>query len=83
MNICGRFLSVSKSTYREGKVLVALVGDVYPHDLSKEQIAFIKTYYNMPHSAHEILIEWPDDVEPAFEAAKTNYHNGYLLLVNK
>ena len=45
-----------------------------------DHIDHIKTFYNMPNSAVEIRSEWPDTVEPAYPAAKRNYHNGYLLI---
>lgn len=80
MRLAGKFTRVSKTTYRDGLVLVALIRDVYPHDLTPEEIAYIKAFYNMPGSNHEIYTTWPDRVEPAYTAAKTNIKNGYLLL---
>lgn len=80
MKLAGKFTRVSKTTYHDGLVLVALIGDVYPHDLTPEEIAYIKAFYNMTHSTHEIYTTWPDMVEPAYTAAKNNYKNGYLLL---
>jgi hypothetical protein len=80
MRIAGKFSRVSRTTYRDGVVLVGLIGDIYPHDLKSDEIAYIKAFYNMPGSNHEIYTTWPDRVEPAYTAAKTNIKNGYLLL---
>lgn len=79
-DIAGRFTRVSKTTYHEGAVLVAFCGSIYPHDLNSEQIAYIKSFYSMPDSKHEFYNDWPDGVEPAYAAAKTNYKNGYMLI---
>lgn len=84
MDISGRFTRVSKTTYRDGTVLVAFCGNVYPHDLNKEQIAYIKAFYMMPsNSSHEFFSDWPEGVEPAYAAAKTNFRNGYMLISEK
>jgi len=79
-DIAGRFTRVSKSTYRDGTVLVAFCGSLYPHDLNAEQVAYIKTFYFMPNAEHVFFNEYPDGIEPAYPAAKTNYKNGYMLI---
>lgn len=79
-DIAGRFTRVSKTTYHDGVVLVAFCGNVYPHDLTAEQIAYIKSFYMMPGSSHEFFNEYPDEIEPAYAAAKTNYKNGFMLI---
>ena len=79
-DIAGRFSRVSKTTYHDGIVLVGFCGNVYPHDLTAEQIAYIKTFYSMPGSNHEFFSEWPADIEAACPAAKTNFKNGFMLI---
>ena len=79
-DIAGRFSRVSKTTYHDGLVLVGFLGSVYPHDLSNEQIAYIKTFYMLPDSEHEFFNSWPEEVEPAYPAAKTNFRNGFMLI---
>lgn len=79
-DIAGRFTRVSKSTYHDGTVLVAFCGSLYPHDLNAEQVDYIKTFYHMPNAEHEFSNGWPDGIEPACPAAKTNYKNGYMLI---
>lgn len=80
MNIAGKFTRVSKTDYHDGIILVATLGDVYPHDLTPDQLNHIKTFYNMPNSTIEIYSDWPDTIEPAYQAAKRNYRNGFLLI---
>lgn len=82
MNINGKFAKVSKTTYRDGKVLIGFIGDVYPHDLTESQIEYIKAYYMMPRSTHRFYNEWPDKIEPAYPAAKNNFINGFMLIEN-
>jgi hypothetical protein len=79
-DIAGRFTRVSRTTYQDGTVLVAFCGSLYPHDLTADQISYIKTFYNMPNAEHEFFNEWPDGIEPAYAIAKTNYKNGYMLI---
>lgn len=80
MNIDGRFSIVSATDYRDGVVLVGFLGRVCPHDLKPRQIEYIKYFYNMPNSTHEIFTEWPNGIEPRYPAAKSNFKNGFLLL---
>lgn len=80
VDIAGRFSRVSKTTYRDGVVLVGFVGYVYPHDLTAEQIAYIKAFYMMPGGDHEFFNKWPDEIEAAYPAAKTNFKNGFMLI---
>jgi len=79
-NIEGRFTRVSKTTWSDNHVLIGFVGSVYPHDLKPDQISFIKIFYMMPNSTHEIYNEWPSEIEPAYPAVKSNFKNGFLLL---
>lgn len=83
MNIEGRFSIVSDTDYRQGIVLVAFLGDVYPHDLKETQIEYIKGFCNMRGCRHEIFNEWPDGIEPRYPAAKRNFKNGYILLTRE
>lgn len=83
MNINGRFGLVSKTDYRDGVVLVGFLGNVYPHDLRKEQIDYIKCCYNMSGCNHEIFTDWPDGIEPLYPAAKKNFKNGFMLLTKE
>lgn len=80
MNINGRFGRVSDTTYRDGVVLVGFLGSLYPHDLTPDNIKYLKGLYNMPNSTHEFFNEWPDGIEPAYPAAKKNFKNGFMLL---
>ena len=81
MSISGKFGRASKTTYRDGKVLVGFCGDIWPRDLRPEQIQYIKTFYHMPADSQvEIFNDWPEDIEPAFPAAKANFKNGYMLI---
>lgn len=82
-DIAGRFSRVSKTTYHDGVVLVGFLGNVFPHDLTTEQIAYIKTFYMMPGSDHEFFNEWPVEIEAAYPAAKTNFKNGFMLIRRK
>lgn len=79
-SIAGKFTRVSKTTYRDGVVLVAFCGNLYPHDLTDMDVQHIKDFYYMPTSEHTLLNDWPGEIEPAYPAAKTNYHNGFLLI---
>ena len=78
--IAGGFTRVSRTTYHDGTVLVAFCGSLYLHDLNAEQISYVKAFYNMPNAKHEFFNEWPDEIEPAYAAAKANYKNGYMLI---
>lgn len=80
MNISGKFARVSETTYRDGSVLVAFCGDVYPHDLSAANIDYIKTFYNMNGCKHEFFFEWPESIKPSYTAAKKNFRNGFMLI---
>lgn len=81
MNIRGRFGKASNTTYSDGVVLIGFVGNVCPHDLTLNNINWLKQMYNMPKDCkHEILTSWPEDIEPVNEAAKKNFKNGFLLL---
>ena len=80
MNLNGRFGRVSTTTYRDGVVLVGFLGNVYPHDLTAENIKWLKGMYNMPQDCkHTIFLEWPDGIEAAYPAAKKNFKNGFIL----
>ena len=79
-NMSGRWLRVSATTYHEGKVLVGFLGDLWPHDLTTEEINHIKAFFHMTGARHTIYNEWPEDIRPRYEAAKTNFKNGYLLI---
>ncbi len=79
-NIAGRFSRVSKTTYHDGIVLVGFCGNVYPHGLTKEEIAYIKVFYNMPSCEHEFSNDWPEGLEPAYPAANSNFKNGFMLI---
>lgn len=78
--ICGRFSRVSKDYGKGGPVLVGLCGDVYPHDLTDLNVDHIKTFYNRATWEHIILNEWPDYIDPAYKAAKSNFKNGFILI---
>ena len=80
MNISGRFGIASATDYRDGVVLVGFLGRLHPHDLTAAHIAYIKAFYNMPGSQHEIFNEWPAGIEPRYPAAKSNFNNGFILL---
>lgn len=80
MVVSGRFSKVSDTTYKDGVVLVGLTGSLYPHDLTKENIQYIKDFYCMHDSKHEFCDEWPENVKPAYPAAEKNFKNGFLLL---
>jgi hypothetical protein len=79
MDISGRFIRVS-SFEIGGAVLVAFCGNVYPHDLTPDQIEYIKAFYNMSGCNQEFLNTWPEEITAAHPAFKKNYQNGYLLL---
>lgn len=79
MVISGRFLKASDTTYRDGKVVVGFIGSAYPQTLTTEQIQYIKDFYNMHGSKHEVCQEFPDDIEPMCSAMK-NLKNGFLIL---
>lgn len=83
MNISGRFGLASATDYRDGVVLVGFLGNVYPHDLTADNINYIKGMYNMGGSKHEFFNAWPDEIEPLYPAAKTNFKNGYMLLTKE
>lgn len=83
MSICGRFDIVSETDYRDGVVLVGFCGNVFPHDLSKDQINLIKRFYMMSGCKHEIFTDWPDGIEPLYPAAKKNFKNGFMLLTKE
>ena len=80
MTIGGKFSRASATTYKDGVVLVGFVGNVYPHELTDENIQYIKDFYGMHDSVHEICMDWPGGVEPWYPSAKKNFKNGYLLL---
>ena len=79
MNISGKFSKVSESDYHNGIVLVGFCGNVYPHDLTADNIDYIKTFYNMSGCKHEFFSEWPEKIKPAYPAAKKNFINGFML----
>ena len=83
MNINGRFGIASKTDYRDGVVLVGFLGNVYPHDLRKEQIDYIKTFCCMSGCKHEFFNEWPEQIEPPYPAAIKNFKNGFMLLTKE
>ena len=78
--LAGRFSRVSKTDYRDGVVLVGFIGNIWPHDLTTDNIHRIKAFMEMPDSTHEFFNEWPEGIEPAYPAAKTNFKNGFMLL---
>jgi hypothetical protein len=80
MNINGKFSRVSKDYGKHGPVLVGLVGDVYPHDLSAANLAYIKTFYMRDGWGAKLLAEWPKGIEPAYPAAMKNFKNGFILI---
>ena len=79
-NINGRFSRVSKDYGKNGPVLVGLCGNVYPHDLTDLNIDHIKTFYNRAPWKYKILLDWPENIEPAYKAAKSNFKNGFILI---
>ena len=81
MSIAGKFTRVSKTDYRDGVVMVGLLGNVYPHDLYEEDIDHIKAFYNMPKdSTVEVFNCWPESVVSWYPAAKRYFINGFLLI---
>lgn len=81
MNLNGKFTSVSKTDHHDGVILVGFCGDVYQHDLRPWNIQYLKSWYSMPPDCkHEICSTWPEEIEPAYPAAKKNFINGFLLL---
>jgi len=80
MNIAGKFARVSDTTYREGTVLVGFCGNAHARDLNPVQVEYIKAFYVMEGANHSILESWPEDIKPAYPAARQNFRNGYLLL---
>ena len=78
----GKHSRVSKTYYHDGIILVGFLGNIYPHDLTHENIDYIKTFYSMPNSTHEFFNTWPEEIEPAYPAAKTNFRNGFMLIRN-
>ena len=80
-DIAGRFSIVSRTS--EGAVLVGFLGNVYPRNLSAGQIDYIKTFYCIPDGEHEFFDDWPEDIEPAYPAAKRNFKNGFMLIRRK
>ena len=78
--LAGKFGRVSKTYYRQGVVLVGFCGNIWPHDLTSDNIKYIKAYYNMSDSVHEFFDEWPEGIEPAYPAAKSNFKNGFILI---
>ena len=79
--LCGRHSRVSRTTHHDGAVLIGFCGSLYPHDLTPSDIEYLKTFYAMPMDCkHEIFSEWPETIDPAYPAAKTNFRNGFLLL---
>lgn len=81
MSIAGKFTRVSKTDYRDGVVMIGLLGNVYPHDLYDEDIDRIKAFYNMPQdSTVEFFDCWPEAIVPWYPAAQRNFINGFLLI---
>ena len=80
--IFGRFARVSDFSDRTGPVLVGFCGDVYPHDLRPEHIEYIKAFYNRAGWGHRFYNEWPEEIKPAYPAAKAkgNFKNGFMLI---
>ena len=78
--LSGRFSRVSDTDYRDGVVLVGFCGNVWPHDLTAEQKHYIMSFYNMRPCLVELCATWPEGIEPAYPAAKTNFKNGFLLM---
>lgn len=78
MNIAGRFSRVSRFE-DDSFVLVGFCGNVWPHDLSSENIQYIKSFY-LCAGDHKIFNEWPEGIEPIYPAAKKNFKNGFLLI---
>ena len=80
--LSGRFSRVSATDYHDGVVLVGFCGNVWPHDLTPEQKIYLMDFFNMNTTNCRIPIcqEWPEGVEPAYPAAKTNFKNGFLLM---
>ena len=78
MNIAGKFSRVSRFE-DDGFVLVGFCGNVWPHELSSENIQYIKSFY-LCTGEHEIFNEWPKGIEPMYPAAKKNFKNGFLLI---
>lgn len=81
--IFGKFTRVSKDYGKDGPVLVGLCGDIFPHDLSVGNIDYIKVFYNRGAWSCSLLFDWPDGIEPAYPAAKTNIKNGFVLIEKK
>ena len=79
MNINGKFSRVS-TWGGAGPVLVGFCGNVWPHDLTAENINYIKAFYNRSGWSHKLLLSWPEDITPAYPAAKTNFINGFMLI---
>jgi len=80
-HLCGRWSIVSKTWQNGGETLVGFCGDVYPHDLNEENIAYIKAFCGYaPNAVHEIHARFPEHITPAYPAAKTNFINGFMLI---
>lgn len=80
VDINGRFSRVSAGYDKTAPVLVGLLGNVWPHDLTAANIDYIKAFYGRTGWAHKLLTDWPDDIAPAYPAAKKNFVNGFVLI---
>ena len=79
-NINGKFHRASKDYGKNGPVLVGLCGNAYPHNLTDLNIDHIKTFYNRATWKHKLLNDWPENIVPAYKAAKSNFKNGFILI---
>ena len=79
MNIAGKFARVD-SYKADDSIVVGLLGNVWPADLTEDNIRHIKAFYNMPaDSTHEFYNEWPHKFQPMYWREKGRYHAFMLI----
>lgn len=83
MNISGRFGRCTDFSDRNGPMVVGFLGNVWPHDLTRDQIGLIKSFYGRTDWDHKFYNEWPNEFEPAYSAAKANFKNGFMVIYRK
>ena len=78
--IDGRFSICSKYYAPDDPVVVGLCGSLTKEALTDEVVAKIKLFYNRVCFEHLYVEKFPEEFEPSYPAARTNFPNGYLIL---
>lgn len=61
-------------------LVIALLGNLYYHDMTESQINYIKKFYRCEDKQHQFENILPDDIAKQITLPLNNYKNGFIII---